>query len=201
MLPCACAARVGVSAVADPGTADPGIADPGTAGSAGAGRWILVAAVAAAVVILDQSAKWWALQALDGARSIDVVWTLRLRLVFNRGTAFGLGSRFGPLIAVLAVVVVGVLARAGSTLRGRAARTSLGLVLGGAVGNLVDRLVRDGSGFLGGGVVDFIDLQWWPVFNVADMAITGGAVLLALTAWRDPGLEEPAGTAAAGGQS
>ncbi len=150
------------------------------------------------VLILDQSTKWWALQALDSARSIDVVWTLRLRLVFNRGTAFGLGSRFGPLIAVLAVAVVAVLARAGNTLQGRAARMSLGLVLGGAVGNLIDRLLRDGSGVLGGAVVDFIDLQWWPVFNVADMAITGGAALLALTAWRDPGMEAPETTTTAG---
>jgi signal peptidase II len=157
-----------------------------------------VAVVAAVVVVVDQSTKWWALQALDGARTIDVVGSLRLRLLFNRGTAFGLGSRFGPLIAVLAVVVVAVLARAGSALRGRAARMSLGLVLGGAVGNLIDRLVRDGTGFLGGAVVDFLDLQWWPVFNVADMAITGGAVLLALTAWRDPGLDESEATAAAG---
>jgi signal peptidase II len=181
---------------AGPGIEGPGIEDPGTEEGAGVRRWILVAAVAAVVVTLDQTTKWWALQALDGARTIDVVWTLRLRLVFNRGTAFGLGSRFGPLIAVLAVVVVAVLARAGNSLRGRTARMSLGLVLGGAVGNLIDRLVRDGSGFLGGAVVDFIDLQWWPVFNVADMAITVGAVLLALTAWRDPGLEEPDETAA-----
>jgi len=150
-----------------------------------------VVTVAVMVVVLDQSTKWWALLALDGARSIDVIWTLRLRLVFNRGTAFGLGSRFGPLIAVLAAVVVAVLARAGNALRGRAARVSLGLVLGGAVGNLIDRLLREGSGLLGGAVVDFVDLQWWPVFNVADMAITGGAALLALTAWRDPGLDEP----------
>jgi len=54
---------------------------------------------------------------------------------------------------------------------------ALGLVLGGAFGNLIDRLCRD-PGFLRGAVVDFIDLQWWPVFNVADASVVGGAVLL-----------------------
>ena len=62
----------------------------------------------------------------------------------------------------------------------------MGLILGGALGNLLDRVFRDGHGFLGGAVVDFIDLQWWPVFNVADMAITLGAVALALNLGREP---------------
>jgi signal peptidase II len=62
----------------------------------------------------------------------------------------------------------------------------LGLVLGGALGNLADRVFRDGSGFLGGAVIDFIDLQWWPVFNVADIAVTVGGVLLVLTSTREP---------------
>ncbi len=150
-----------------------------------------MAVVAVTVVALDQATKGWALRVLDGGRSIEVAWTLRLRLVFNRGTAFGFGSRFAPLIAVLAVVVVVVLLHSGSTLRGRWARASLGLVLGGAVGNLVDRALRPGGGFLGGAVVDFIDLQWWPVFNVADMAVSAGVVVLILTAWRDPGLASP----------
>ncbi|HEV2767996.1 MAG TPA: signal peptidase II [Acidimicrobiales bacterium] len=144
----------------------------------------------AVVVAADQTTKWWALRALDGG-AVDLVWTLRLRLVFNRGTAFGLGSRFAPLIAILAIVVIATLVRTGGALQGIWARLSLGLVLGGAIGNLLDRLFRSGGGVLGGSVVDFIDLQWWPVFNVADMAITGGAVLLALTARHDAGLVEP----------
>ncbi|HWH35967.1 MAG TPA: signal peptidase II [Acidimicrobiales bacterium] len=157
-----------------------------------------MAGVAAAVVVLDQATKWWALATLEARPAIDLVWTLRLRLVFNRGTAFGLGSRFGPIIAIVAVAVVAVLARAGSTLRGRGARVSLGLVLGGAVGNLADRAFRDGPGFLGGAVVDFVDLQWWPVFNVADMAITLGALSLMVTAWRDPGVDAAGEPAPAG---
>ena len=62
---------------------------------------------------------------------------------------------------------------------------AVALVLGGALGNLADRAFRDGQGFLGGAVIDFIDLQWWPVFNVADAAITVGAATLALTLGRD----------------
>jgi signal peptidase II len=61
---------------------------------------------------------------------------------------------------------------------------AIGLVFGGALGNLIDRAFREGDGFLGGGVVDFIDLQWWPVFNIADAAIVVGALLLFGTQWR-----------------
>jgi signal peptidase II len=64
---------------------------------------------------------------------------------------------------------------------------AVGLVLGGALGNLVDRVLRDGSGFLGGAVVDFIDAQWWPVFNVADIAVSVGGVLLVLVSSRPSG--------------
>jgi signal peptidase II len=67
---------------------------------------------------------------------------------------------------------------------------AIGLVAGGALGNLIDRAFRAGDGFLGGGVVDFIDLQWWPVFNLADAAIVLGALLLFGTQWRQVD-EEP----------
>jgi signal peptidase II len=62
---------------------------------------------------------------------------------------------------------------------------AVGLILGGAAGNLCDRAFRAGDGFLGGAVVDFIDLQWYPVFNVADMCVVGGAVLLLIATARD----------------
>ncbi len=152
-------------------------------------------AVAGIVLIADQATKALALATLDDGNTVELVGSLRFRLVFNRGAAFGLGSRFAPLIALLGVVVVAVLARAGGTLRRPWARISLGLVLGGAVGNLADRLLRSDGGALSGAVVDFIDLQWWPVFNLADTAITVGAVLLAFTAGDDPG---PASQASGG---
>lgn len=141
-------------------------------------------AVAATVVAADHLTKWLALRELTG-RDVHIVGSLRLHLVFNNGTAFGLGSRFAPLIALFAAGVVVVLLGFGRRLRGRVPLVAVAAIVGGAVGNLLDRLFRDGSGFLGGPVVDFVDLQWWPVFNVADVAITCGAIVLALTAGRE----------------
>ena len=145
--------------------------------------YTLLCLTAAAVISVDQLTKWWAVRTLDD-RTIDLVGSLRLRLVFNTGSAFGLGSRYSPILALVGVVIVLVLLRAGRSLTGLAPRLGVGLVLGGAVGNLGDRVARDGNGFLGGAVVDFVDLGWWPVFNVADAAICVGAVVLALTASR-----------------
>ena len=59
-------------------------------------------------------------------------------------------------------------------------------MLGGAVGNLIDRIFRDGGGFLGGAVIDFVDLQWWPVFNVADAAVSIGGLLIVFVVARAP---------------
>ena len=140
--------------------------------------------VAAVVVAVDHLTKWWAQRTLR-TRDIHLVSTLRLHLTYNNGAAFSLGSKFAPLIALGAVAIVVLLLGFGKALRGRASVIAVGAIIGGAVGNLLDRLLRDGHGFLGGAVVDFIDLQWWPVFNVADMAITLGAVALALTTARE----------------
>ena len=148
-------------------------------------RWAIVVPMAAVVVALDHATKWWALQTLDG-RTIDLVWTLRLRLIFNQGAAFGLGSRYAPLLALAVLAVVAVLLRTDRLLATRPAAVGVALLLGGAVGNLLDRVFRSGGGFLGGAVVDFVDLQWWPVFNVADSAIVVGAILLFITQWREP---------------
>lgn len=141
-------------------------------------------AIAAAVVVVDHATKWWALQALDD-RNIDLFWKLRLNLVHNAGGAFGFGSKYAPLFALGALVIVLVLFRSGAAFQTRAAQVAVGLVLGGAVGNLLDRLLRDGHGFLGGRVVDFIDVQFWPVWNVADMGIFFGALTLAIVAGRE----------------
>ena len=140
--------------------------------------------VTTAVVAVDHLTKWLALREL-ATRDIDLFWTLRFRLVFNNGSAFGLGSRYAPIIALLAVGVVVGLLGFGRQLRSLVPRVAVAAIVGGAIGNLLDRIFRDGNGFLGGPVVDFVDLQWWPVFNVADMAITIGAVVLALTAGRE----------------
>jgi signal peptidase II len=154
-----------------------------TSTAASVRRWQIAGAVTVLVVVLDQLTKHWALGALADGRIIEVVWTLQFRLAFNTGMSFSMGSGMGRFIAPLAlVVVVGLLwtARRIESLMGLAA---IGLVTGGALGNLVDRAFRDGDGFFGGAVVDFIDMQWWPVFNVADMGIVVGAVLLVIATW------------------
>jgi signal peptidase II len=156
----------------------------------------LIGVVALGVVFLDQLTKRLALGGLDGGRVVELVGPLRLRLVFNQGLAFGLGSRYTSVIALAGVVVVVVLLRNRHRAVGLAQRLALGLIVGGAASNLLDRLFRDGrGGFLGGAVVDFVDPRWWPVFNAADSAITVGAVLLALTAGRDPARPEGPSTA------
>ena len=135
---------------------------------------------AAMVVLADQSTKWWALNALDDSRTIDLVWTLRFALAFNEGMAFSRGTGLGRVIALVALVVVGALIRSLRTATDMRARVATTLIIGGALGNVIDRVFR-GSSWLDGAVVDFIDLQWWPVFNIADMGIVCGAILLALS--------------------
>lgn len=148
-------------------------------------------ALAAGVVALDQATKAWAQRRLSAGRAIHVGWTLRLRLTENEGMAFSRGRGLGPVIGVLALVVVAALlvalGRQGA--HRRLATVAVGLVVGGAVGNIADRLLRGDGGFLRGAVVDFVDLGWWPVFNVADAAITAGGALLVLGAWRGGGGE------------
>ncbi|MCY3631930.1 MAG: signal peptidase II [bacterium] len=145
---------------------------------------LVLLGVAAFVVAVDQLTKWWALEALDD-RTIDLVWTLRLHLVHNTGAAFGVGQGLEAVIAVVALVfVIGVAWASWGGRRLPLPPVLLGMVLGGAIGNLADRAVRSGDGLLGGAVVDFIDLQWWPVFNAADSAIVVAGITLVLIAPR-----------------
>jgi signal peptidase II len=151
-----------------------------------------ISAVAAALVAVDQLTKWWAVDALsDPSRTIDLVWTLRFRLLYNRGTAFSLTDDTGPVVSVVAIVVVVLLLRSGRNQRAGLVLVSYGLVVGGTVGNLLDRLLRDGDGLFGGGVVDFVDLQWFPVFNVADAALTIGIGLLLVAGFFTDAFDEP----------
>jgi signal peptidase II len=106
-------------------------------------------------------------------------------VVTNTGAAFSLGGGAGPLIAILALGVVGFLLWQGRTIVSRSGAVALGLILGGALGNLADRAFR-GDSFFGGGVIDFIDVQWWPVFNVADSCVVIGGILLVIVTLREP---------------
>jgi signal peptidase II len=149
-------------------------------------RWGLIALVAAAVLALDQLTKHWALAALDDG-PIDLIGSLRLQLTFNSGASFSMGSGRGGLIGLVGLVVVVFLLRSVARWPGILAPVALGMIVGGALGNLADRVFRaGGGGLLGGRVVDFIDLQWWPVFNVADMGVVLGAALLIVASLRQP---------------
>jgi signal peptidase II len=146
----------------------------------------LVVTVAIVVIVLDQLTKTWALRALaDGP--IESIGSLQFQLFFNTGAAFSMGSGrgLGPWVTVLAIVVVVGLSL-GYNSRFTLGAASAGLIAGGAIGNLADRAFRGDDGFLHGAVVDFIDLQWWPVFNIADACIVVGAVLLVLSSFRNP---------------
>ena len=135
-------------------------------------------AIAAVVLILDQISKRWALNALSDGRSRHVIWTMHWNLTFNSGMAFSRAQGIGPYIGAVAFIVVVVMLLSVRRSGGRVSTIAVGLVVGGAVGNLADRLFRE-QGWLRGRVIDFIDFRWWPIFNVADMGVTiGGALLL-----------------------
>lgn len=144
--------------------------------------YLLVLGVAAGALVADQLTKWWALRSLQD-RDIGVIGSLRFHLTYNTGASFSIGGRHGPWIALVALVVVALLLWQGRSVDTRIGAVALGLVVGGALGNVVDRAMR-GDGLFRGAVVDFIDLQWWPVFNVADMAVVVGGVLLVLNSLR-----------------
>jgi len=142
-------------------------------------RNTLFAVCAAFVVLLDQATKWMASTRLELGEPVTVLGDfVRLTLVHNTGAAFGLfpGSR-GPFI-VISVLAIGVVLYLflRETYRNVQNRVLLGCILGGAIGNLIDRVRL-------GWVVDFIDMgigqTRWPVFNVADSAVTLGVVFLA----------------------
>lgn len=141
--------------------------------------------VAAIVVVLDQLTKRWALNSLADGREVHVIWTLQWNLAYNTGMAFSRGTGLGPVIALLAMVVVIVLVVSTARVESLLARVAAGLLIGGALGNLLDRVFR-GDRFLHGAVIDFIDVQWWPIFNIADIGVTVGAVLFAVASLRSP---------------
>ncbi len=139
--------------------------------------------VAVAVVAVDQISKAWAVSALENDPIVVVRGLLAFRLTTNTGAAFGFFPGGGALLALAAIVAVIVILRMSGGSVGLLEAVALGLVLGGAVGNLVDRLAR-GAGLTDGAVVDWIQLPNFPTFNVADAAVTIGAAVLILGALR-----------------
>ena len=151
--------------------------------------WLVAGLVALTVVLIDQLTKFWAVANLEGRSPIVILGPyfgeslgpiFQLRVIRNAGAAFGLGA-FGPastlVLSLIALVVVVVLVRFVTRIKDPWWALALGLVLGGALGNLIDRFTRE-PGFLRGRVVDFFELPNFPIFNVADLSLTCAVVII-----------------------
>lgn len=159
-------------------------------GAARPPRW-LAPLIVVGVVVLDQLTKVWVVAQLSDAPLSILGDDVELRLTRNSGGAFSLFTNATIVLAILAIVLSVVLARAVQRARDRWTVVALSLVLGGALGNLLDRVFR-APGFLRGEVVDYVRVGSFPSFNVADSAITVGAILLILVAFRAPADGTPA---------
>lgn len=149
----------------------------------------LVAVLAVVVLALDQASKAWAISALTEGRRTDLLGDLLgLTLLFNPGAALSIATGMTWVLTLVAVVVVVVTVRASRRIGSSAWAVALGLLLGGAIGNLVDRFLRE-PGPARGHVVDFIAYGNLFVGNVADIAIVGAAGLIVLLALRGIGLD------------
>jgi signal peptidase II len=153
-------------------------------------HWFGLLAVAFAAVVADQVTKQIVVSSLELGESVHVVGPLEIRHVTNPGIAFGLFSSWATAVTVLTAVAVGWMlfyfARSGA--RHPVLPVALGLLVGGSVSNLIDRLRL-------GHVTDFLDLRFWPAFNLADSFIViGVAILLAalVSAERQPRLRRTA---------
>jgi signal peptidase II len=174
-----------------PATQDP--AEPDTAVPAGRSRGRLVAwtvGLAVLVLLLDQLTKWWAESTLElGDDPVRLVGSLLgLRLLYNPGAALSIATGMTWLLTIVVVAVVVVIVRMVGRIGSRGWAIALGLLLGGAVGNLVDRIFRE-PGFARGHVVDFIDYAGFFVGNVADIAIVAAAVMIVVLSLLGIGLD------------
>ncbi len=160
---------------ADPPTA---VDDGAGARSVTAGRLRLLLSVAGVVLGLDVVTKVLAVRFLTPGEPVSIVGdTVTWTLVRNSGAAFSMATGYTWVLTLVALgVVVGIIWM-GRRLVSPWWALGLGMILGGALGNLVDRFFRS-PGPLRGHVVDFLSIGWWPVFNVADPAVVGGAILL-----------------------
>ncbi|MET7326921.1 signal peptidase II [Nonomuraea sp. NPDC005650] len=164
------------------------------------GRLFAVLVVLAAVIYTaDLITKTVVLRTLEGRAPLVVIPdVLQFRVIFNSGAAFSIGTGMTFIFTFIAAGVVVAIVRTARKLGSRAWAVTLGLLLGGALGNLTDRLLRYPSGIgrstqLQGHVVDFIEvlpghfpiIDYFPVFNIADSAIVCGGILAVLLAWRN----------------
>lgn len=149
----------------------------------------LCAAVAVFAYLLDQLSKWWAVESLGPNKPVHVIdGLLQLRLTRNPGAAFSVGTGYTVVLSLIAIGVIVFCIRMAGRLGSAGWAVALGLLIGGALGNVTDRLFRSPAP-LRGHVVDFLELPHWPVFNLADSAIFVAAVLLVVLSLRGIGLD------------
>ena len=129
-------------------------------------------------LLLDQATKVLAVHSLEAQGRIIDLGVMDLNVIRNSGGAFGIPGIPGMFV-VVTIVVLALVARALPTTDRLSLAVAYGLVCGGALGNVMDRLFRD-PGFPSGAVVDFFDLRWWPIFNIADIGIVLGALSIAV---------------------
>jgi signal peptidase II len=152
--------------------------------SAAARPWALAGILCAVVVAADQAVKARVEAGLTLGEEVDVLGPLSLTLTHNKGVAFGLAGGAGIGLVLVTVAALVLIAFVFSRDPGKPGLwVAVGLLAGGALGNLVDRLAA-------GEVTDYIHIGSWPAFNLADIAITVGVVLIVLIYLRDA---EPAG--------
>lgn len=163
---------------------------PGTKPASEASRYFaagptVMLVIGLVVVVLDQITKIAAVALIEPGRPIELIGeTVRLVLIRNPGAAFSMGTSVTALLSIVAVIVVVGLIWFSRKVHSRWWAWGLGLILGGAAGNLVDRLFRD-PGVLRGHVVDFMSVGWWPVFNVADSCLVAGVIVIAVAVLRN----------------
>lgn len=155
-------------------------------------RATVLVPVGLGVVVIDQVTKWIIRDRVEvGASPLDVIPLVQIEHVENRGVAFSIFADRPWLVLVLALVVLAVMVGWASRVDDRFTLVGIGTVVGGAVGNIIDRVGR-------GHVTDFIRLPHWPTFNVADIAICIGVVIILLSQWRGERTEAEVGGADAG---
>jgi signal peptidase II len=145
--------------------------------------------LAALVILVDQATKIWAVAQLEGEPTIELLgrW-LHLTFIRNEGAALGIGSGYTWILTIVVIVVVVFILRSMRRIGSRGWAVALGLLLGGALGNLIDRIFR-APGVAQGHVVDFIGYGDLFIGNVADIAVVGAAVMIAILSIQGIGID------------
>ncbi len=135
---------------------------------------LIVLAIFAAVVVVDAVTKVWVVSGLADANIVIAGDWLTLVLVRNSGAAFSQFQGLGPVLGVVAIIAAGWIFYYAGRVERIWQLVGLGLIAGGAIGNVIDRAAREPAGFFTGHVVDFVSVSRWPVFNVADACVVVG---------------------------